>query len=364
MVSATKSHANTAVSVPDFRRVVGSSQEKQRMEIVKKFFSENYQKTQSEELLKKIHLGDLTCRLLYNEETAVGIVVFKKALTNVQSSDLTKSLEIQVLQLIDKKFAGKNYEEILWQKILDNAKDLHANAMHIKLLESKTETEKFLQGKDFKRKNNDPLLCKTLENQESNSKHEAEKMEAGAASSSKTKRKLNVEDEVSANDNPPKKKLHTSSNSASNSIASSSTSGRFSNSAHTAEATAVSYQSNHAYAKPCEVTLRKEYIHKIQKGTKTIEGRINSGIFSRLFRGQKIRFFYTQNPQDDVVCEIVKINKYSSFREMLEKENFKSCLPEASSIDAAVETYHSIPSFRERAAQSGVLAIHLKTIKK
>lgn len=61
-----------------------------------------------------------------------------------------------------------------------------------------------------------------------------------------------------------------------------------------------------------------------------------------------------------VLCEVTKLVVYKSFREMLEKEGFKKCVNEAKSLEDAVRIYDSIPSFKERAAQSGVVAIHLK----
>jgi ASC-1-like (ASCH) protein len=114
--------------------------------------------------------------------------------------------------------------------------------------------------------------------------------------------------------------------------------------------------------RPLQVTLRKIYIHAIREGRKTIEGRVNSGMFQNLPVGREMRFFYMANAQDDVVCKVVKINKYASFREMVTKENYKACVPEAYSIDHAASLYEAIPGYVEKAQQYGVLAIHLERI--
>jgi ASC-1-like (ASCH) protein len=114
--------------------------------------------------------------------------------------------------------------------------------------------------------------------------------------------------------------------------------------------------------KPLGVTLRKIYIHSIRDGRKTIEGRVNSGMFSNLAPGRLMRFFYFANVNDDVTCKVVKINRYASFREMVTKENFKTCVPEATSIDHAARLYEEIPGYVEKAQRFGVLAIHLEKV--
>lgn len=108
---------------------------------------------------------------------------------------------------------------------------------------------------------------------------------------------------------------------------------------------------------PLPITLRAPYIRQIQQGLKTIEGRINSGQFRNIPQGRVIKFF---GGPYSVLCEVTKLVVYKSFREMLEKEGFKKCVNEAKSLEDAVRIYDSIPSFKERAAQSGVVAIHLK----
>lgn len=113
-----------------------------------------------------------------------------------------------------------------------------------------------------------------------------------------------------------------------------------------------------------ELTLRKIYIHQIQSGKKTIEGRINSGIVLRYRPGDTIRFFYGQDPKDDAICKITKIEKYSSFEAMLRTEGYKKCLADVISIDEAVRIYDAIPGYAERAKKSGVVALHLQLIPK
>lgn len=112
--------------------------------------------------------------------------------------------------------------------------------------------------------------------------------------------------------------------------------------------------------RPLGITLKKVYIHHIRAGRKTIEGRVNSGMFRNLREGRLVRFFYFHDQTDDVICKVQWINRYSSFREMLEKEGYQACVPEAYSLEHAVEIYNSIPNYTENAAKFGVLAIKLE----
>lgn len=113
-----------------------------------------------------------------------------------------------------------------------------------------------------------------------------------------------------------------------------------------------------------QLTLKKPYIQPIRSGAKSIEGRINSGAPSKFKVGDKLRFFYPQNESDDVTCIITKIEKFSGFREMLEKTGFQKCIPAARTLDEAFKVYENIPGFLDRARHSGVLAIYLVVEKK
>jgi ASC-1-like (ASCH) protein len=108
-----------------------------------------------------------------------------------------------------------------------------------------------------------------------------------------------------------------------------------------------------------EISLRKIYVDAIKNGSKTIEGRINSGFFKTLKSGQTVKFF---SKEGNVTCKIVKIAFYKSFKEMLETEGFKNCIPEVNSLEDAVKIYDSIPGYSFKANKFGVLAIHLEKI--
>ena len=111
-----------------------------------------------------------------------------------------------------------------------------------------------------------------------------------------------------------------------------------------------------------QLTLRKVYIHQIRNGAKTVEGRINSGMPAKVRVGDTMRFFYMSNASDDVFCRVEGVRSYPSFADMLEHEGHKACVPEQNSFDSACRLYESIPGYKDRAAQHGVLAIRLTVV--
>lgn len=119
-----------------------------------------------------------------------------------------------------------------------------------------------------------------------------------------------------------------------------------------------------AFSEIPEFTLRRKYIELIKSGEKTTEGRINSGGLKRLNEGDLVKFFDGKEPEFNVLCEITGIGRYKGFREMLEKEGFTTMIPDAKSINEAVNIYNRIPSYPERANRNGVLALRIKVVSK
>ena len=63
----------------------------------------------------------------------------------------------------------------------------------------------------------------------------------------------------------------------------------------------------------------------IVKGRKTIEGRLNKGVFKKLKNGDDIKFC---NGDDMIEGKVININKYNSFRDMLTNEEINKILPD------------------------------------
>lgn len=125
----------------------------------------------------------------------------------------------------------------------------------------------------------------------------------------------------------------------------------------TAKASRTDVRTTPTGRKPLEVTLKQQYLSLLKSGKKTVEGRIASGMFSKVFAGTKIRFF---NQADSVLCTVTKVTKYASFIEMLQGEGVEKCLPGTFSVEAGARIYDAIPGYRERAEQNGVVALQLQ----
>ncbi len=110
------------------------------------------------------------------------------------------------------------------------------------------------------------------------------------------------------------------------------------------------------------MTLMKKYVNFIQRGQKTVEGRINAGSFyvKKLHRGDGFRFFYKQNESDDVYVTVTEVKEFDTFEEMLKYYGYTASVPDARSLQHAVSIYAGIRSYPERERASGVVALKLR----
>jgi ASC-1-like (ASCH) protein len=418
-----------------FKPVLGEGREERRG-IVRRFFNEVLSKIYGsrESALSKIENihSDRTCRLLYDGQTAVGVLVYKKNLTN---EVLPNSMQIKTLSLIDSTYSGKGYGSVLLNRVEEVAAQLQAQSIHVTVSSTCLSSIEFFKKKGFiengvltileKDESNKVFLIKKLATtQFSTDTPPVKKSRPESESSTKRKSLATPHDDHHSRDaKTSTKRPHSSkeqgvdeSTGAHSSVQKSpstvnekksfkflmstdspasmqqlSRQNSFSN--RETDSTArpsPNYNQRDARAlfdrrdsasqrtlyvarrtlpsdasrapKPMEATLKKIYVDMIKRGTKTIEGRINSGMFSNLREGQLARFFYSGRDSGEVTCEITKVNKYRSFEEMLTTEGYQPCLPDARSLQDAITTYDRIPTFTERARRSGVVAIHLKKI--
>lgn len=108
-----------------------------------------------------------------------------------------------------------------------------------------------------------------------------------------------------------------------------------------------------------EITLKQKYITQIRSGLKTVEGRIYNGVILRYRAGDLIRF---HNGHDEVSCRIIKVERHSDFKEMLQSCGVNKCLADLTRLEDGVRVYNDIPGYSERARQHGVAAIHLELL--
>jgi ASC-1-like (ASCH) protein len=271
-------------------------------------------------LIDRIKQEDLGCRILYAAEKAIGMIAYERDLLSFQEANIRKALMIHAFCLVS---AAENLERVnrLIKKALDKAEDYDASSVVIPVHASMQLFIKGLEDNGFKRTRiemrdhaKEIFFSKVMV-------AEGERKEAHQYLG-----KRGREDESYG-----VKRLKMD------------------------QGRVESYRTH-------QTTLKKQYIKLIQSGQKTIEGRINSGMFKAFREGDRVRFFYTQSPHDDALCLIKKVTRYKSFDEMLRAEGFKKCLPDVYSLDAAVRVYDNIPGYAEKARQFGVLAIEIEKI--
>lgn len=342
-----------------FKPVLGEGRE-QRLEIVRHFFNtilDRIYGSQASALAKIETLpSDRTCRLMYDGKIPVGLLVVKKAPTD---EFFLNSLEIKTLAVLNTAPSRRGYGSALLNKAEEIAKEAQANSIHVTVNSTVPESLAFFKNKGFvetrslsnlgKEGTRESLFVKMLGKESVSAKQD---LSTAPATHRDTKDARLSTKRKSPERNPSDSR--TAPREPARSYANPSTEQR---TMYTAKRT---FHQNPA--RPIEATLKPIYVKQIKDGSKSVEVRINAGMFRNLQVGQPIRFFCGGWQKNEVNCKIAKINTYGSFEETLEKEGYKKCLPEARSLQDAIRTYHAIPSFTERAEKSGVVAIHLERV--
>jgi ASC-1-like (ASCH) protein len=110
--------------------------------------------------------------------------------------------------------------------------------------------------------------------------------------------------------------------------------------------------------------LSEPWFSLISLGLKTVEGRLNDGIFQALQIGDSLTFY-----NDDfsfkrfVTIEITEKNFYSTFKDYLETESLERCLPSIEDISKGILVYRKYYSESEE-KDKGVVALKIKVLKR
>lgn len=103
------------------------------------------------------------------------------------------------------------------------------------------------------------------------------------------------------------------------------------------------------------------YFTFVKNGQKTIEGRINKGEYRFVKPGDHIVVF--NNEETDSVEVIVKdVRHYYSIKNMLDNEPLGKLLPNARTIDQAMDIYKQFYT-DEQQKEFGVVAVEVESIK-
>ena len=113
-----------------------------------------------------------------------------------------------------------------------------------------------------------------------------------------------------------------------------------------------------------EKTIGKVPFEEIQKGEKTVEGRLKKGFFANFEEGDTVTWI---NRFDKVKTKIVKILEYDSLYNMIKSEGLTNVLPRfgISTAQEGVDKVYRMPPINyteEKEKKFGVLAIRLELI--
>lgn len=105
-----------------------------------------------------------------------------------------------------------------------------------------------------------------------------------------------------------------------------------------------------------KIPLKNKYIKQIKDGLKTVEGRINTGIFKIVRPGDIIQFFSRTGM---ITVGVNAIYEYKTFAEMLRAEKLSQILPDIRDVNQAIRLYRSFPGYQRKELRCGVVAVHL-----
>lgn len=112
-----------------------------------------------------------------------------------------------------------------------------------------------------------------------------------------------------------------------------------------------------------KLTVQDPWFSLIYCGNKTVEGRLAKNKFTEMKVGDIIIFSNdTLGFLRFIKKKIVKINKYETFKEYLNKEKLEKCLPTITDIQNGVSIYRQFYS-KQKEKKYGIIAIEFRSLK-
>ena len=113
-----------------------------------------------------------------------------------------------------------------------------------------------------------------------------------------------------------------------------------------------------------DMPIQMKYIKAICSGAKIYESRANSEKYDEFTPGKIVRWISVEEDQpiNYVTTRITERQDFMSFRQMLLANDYKSYLPDAASLEEAINIYHSFPGYQSRAELRGVISLRIEKI--
>ena len=110
--------------------------------------------------------------------------------------------------------------------------------------------------------------------------------------------------------------------------------------------------------------MREVPLELIKNGEKTIELRVNKGIFRKIKKGDKMWFSHHTDLLNNTEKDVIKVIKYNNFRECLEDniETLKRINPLSGSIEESLDIYLKPNGIytKDKESKYGVVAFFIK----
>lgn len=335
-----------------FKRIADSEENKR---VVYQALKEKVNILFASDILKDIENPNISrSRILFCDDAPIGAILFNSSITE-ENEDLNikKGLGIREIIVIGK---GESDKELVYKKLIEKAvqkaQESKAECLYLLTDDSNQETislfkhtgftEVFLKGTNY----TEQLVIKNFmqdqpKTEEINKTEIENNSNAKGVFENRPKRKTSDQSKMENNDNRVKRLKQEPSK--------------------IANEFAPKQQQRSSKMHTC--TLKKIYLDQILSGKKTVEGRINSGMFLRIKEGDSIKFFCgSNNYYTKVICKVTKIEKFASFEAMLNQVGYQNCLPECYSLYQAANEYSKIPHYTDKARQNGVLALHIEKV--
>lgn len=98
----------------------------------------------------------------------------------------------------------------------------------------------------------------------------------------------------------------------------------------------------------------------LKKDEKTIEAQVKTGKYQAIKKGDHL-MVYNKTETDTIELKVLRVTSYESFQELLEIEPLKQVLPDAETIEEAVEIYTKFYTPADE-KKFGVVAIEVKRV--
>lgn len=102
------------------------------------------------------------------------------------------------------------------------------------------------------------------------------------------------------------------------------------------------------------INIQEPYLSLILSGKKIVEGRLNKGKFAKIKIGDIILI-------ETIDYEVVAMNNYPTFKDMIVKEGLENVIPDKKSIKDAVNVYYKFYT-KQQEQEYGVVAIQIKKL--